>query len=119
MSYEEEANEGPARPVSTLGGEVFEADELFDGPSGARGLGPDSAGQSGDTYHLSQDELADSQSVEDLIEEGQTFEAGVVSGVENAPPADETEASEVHTHEVPQDDVPLEYLDDSPRKALT
>jgi hypothetical protein len=84
-----------------------------------RGLGPESAGLSGDTQGLSRDELADSQSVDDLIEEGQAFEAGVVSGVENAPPADESEASEVHTHEVLQDDVPLEYLDDSPRKALT
>lgn len=118
MSYEGK-NDGPARPVSTLSGEVFEAEEVSDESAEASGLGPDSGGQSGDTYGLSQDELADSQSVEDLLEEGQTFEAGVVSGVENAPLADDSEASEVHTHEVPQDDVPLEYLDDSPRKALT
>jgi hypothetical protein len=31
---------------------------------------------------------ADSESVRDLAEEGQYFEASVVSGVENAPPAD-------------------------------
>jgi N utilization substance protein A len=46
--------------------------------------------------------------VKDLVEEGQSFEAGIVSGVENAPDADE---SEVHTHELPEDDVPPEYLD--------
>jgi hypothetical protein len=43
-----------------------------------------------------------------LLEEGQAFEAGIVSGVENAPNADQ---SEVRTHEVPQDDVPAEYDD--------
>jgi len=43
-----------------------------------------------------------------LLEEGNTFEAGVVSGVEDADDADERE---VHTHEVPEDDVPEEYLD--------
>jgi len=47
--------------------------------------------------------------VEELVEEGQAFEAGVVSGVENAPDADE---SEVKTREVPEDDVPQEYLDE-------
>ena len=49
------------------------------------------------------------ESVEELVEEGQAFEAGVVSGVEDAPDADE---GEVTTREVPEDDVPEEYLDD-------
>ena len=53
-------------------------------------------------------EGADSESADELLEEGQTFEAGIVSGVENAPDPDE---SEVRTHEVPQDDVPEEYDD--------
>ena len=53
-------------------------------------------------------EDADSQSPEELLEEGQTFEAGIVSGVENAPDPDQ---GEVRTHEVPQDDVPEEYDD--------
>ena len=51
---------------------------------------------------------ADSESADELLEEGQSFEAGVVSGVENAPDADQ---GEVRTHEVSQDDVPEEYDD--------
>jgi hypothetical protein len=57
---------------------------------------------------LSSAELADSESVDELLEEGNSFEAGVVKGVEDAGDADERE---VHTHEVPEDDVPEEYLD--------
>jgi hypothetical protein len=53
-------------------------------------------------------EGADSESADELLEEGQTFEAGIVSGVEDASDADQ---SEVRTHEVPQDDVPEEYDD--------
>lgn len=71
--------------------------------------GPDSAGQSGDLQGLSNRERADSESVDELLEEGNSFEAGVVEGVEEA---DENEGSEVHTHEVPEDDVPGEYLDE-------
>src|SRR6202047_1156505 len=67
-----------------------------------------SAGQSGDLQGLSNVEGADSESVDELIEEGNAFEADVVSGVEDARDADE---NEVHTHEVPEDDVPGEYLD--------
>jgi len=69
---------------------------------------PRSGGQSGDLQGLSRYEGADSESVEELIEEGNAFEADVVSGVEAAGDADE---GEVHTHEVPEDDVPGEYLD--------
>ena len=65
--------------------------------------------ESGDLQGLSDVETADSESVDELIEEGNAFEAGVVSGVEDAENADE---SEVHTHEVPEDDVPAEYLDE-------
>jgi hypothetical protein len=43
-----------------------------------------------------------------LLEEGNAFEAAAVAGVENA---DNSEPSEVHTHEVLEDDVPTEYLD--------
>src|SRR5262249_18785961 len=71
-------------------------------------LGPETAGQSGDTQGLSHTPQANSQSVEELVAEGQSFEAGVISGVENAPPAD---LAEVKTKEVPEDDVPPEYLD--------
>ncbi len=67
-----------------------------------------SAGQSGDIQGLSTDEDADSESVEELLEEGQSFEAGVISGVEDALPAD---VAEVTTRQFPVDDVPLEYLE--------
>ena len=71
-----------------------------------RGLGPESAGQSGDTQGLSGVEEAGPESVEELVEEGQAFEAEAIAGVENAPDAD---VSEVHTRQTPEDDVPLEY----------
>jgi len=74
-----------------------------------RGLGLESGGQSGDTERISRSAIADSESVEELLEEGQAFEAGVVDGVENAPDADQ---GEVRTREVPEDDVPQEYLDE-------
>ena len=73
-----------------------------------QGLRARSAGQSGDEQGLSNVESADSESVHELIEEGNAFEADVVAGVERAGDADE---KEVHTHEVPEDDVPGEYLD--------
>jgi hypothetical protein len=73
-----------------------------------KGLGPGAAGQSGDVQGLSESEEADSESVSELVEEGQDYEAEVVSGVENAPDADR---GEVRTHEVPEDDVPPEYLE--------
>src|SRR5436190_11676494 len=73
-----------------------------------KGVGPGSAGQSGDTQGLSNVPEAGSQSVEELVEEGQSFEAEMISGVEDAPDAD---AAEVHTKQVPDDDVPAEYLE--------
>src|SRR6202046_5180430 len=76
---------------------------------GRRGLGPNSGGQSGDIQALPRDEDVDSESVEELAEEGQSYEAEVVSGVENAPDADQ---GEVRTGEVPEDDVPDEYRDE-------
>jgi hypothetical protein len=68
----------------------------------------DSAGQSGDTQGLPDVAEAGSESVAELIEEGQFFEAEAIGGVENAPDAD---VAEVHTKQVPEDDVPSEYLD--------
>jgi len=67
-----------------------------------------SAGQSGGLQGLSNAAGADSESVDELIEEGNAFEAGIVSGVETADGADE---QEVRTREVPEDDVPDEYLE--------
>lgn len=65
-----------------------------------------SAGQSGDLQGLSDVESADSESVDELLEEGDAFEAEAVAGVQHA---DDEEEREVHTHEVPEDDVPEEY----------
>jgi hypothetical protein len=70
--------------------------------------GSSSGEQSGDLQGLSRVEAADSESVNELIQEGNAFEADVVAGVESAGDADE---KEVRTHEVPEDDVPGEYLD--------
>src|SRR6476469_6946837 len=75
-------------------------------PSGRRGLGAASGGQSGDTQGLSRRSYDDSESVEELMEEGQYMEAEAVSGVENAPDADQ---GEVRTRQFPEDDVPEEY----------
>ena len=70
------------------------------------GLGAETGGQSGDTQGLSGIEEAESESVKELLEEGQSFEAEVVQGVESVPDADQ---GEVRTHEVPEDDIPGEY----------
>lgn len=72
-------------------------------------LGPGAAGQSGDLQQLSNIADADSESVDELLEEGNAFEAEAVQGVEDAKLPD---VSEVTTQEVPEDDVPAEYLND-------
>jgi hypothetical protein len=70
--------------------------------------GPDSATQSGDMQGLSDRAGATSESVKELAAAGQYFEAAVVEGVENAPNADQ---GEIKPREVPQDDVPPEYIE--------
>ncbi len=67
-----------------------------------------SAGQAGDVQGLSRKAIVDSESVEELLEEGQAREAAAISGVENALDPDQ---GEVQTREVPEDDVPEEYTD--------
>ncbi len=62
--------------------------------------------QSGDTQGLSNAEQVNSESVEELAADGQSFEAAAVSGVEDA---DDPDVHEVKTSEVPEDDVPREY----------
>ena len=69
------------------------------------GPGPGSAGQSGDDMGLSTEEGAGSESVAELVEEGQYFEAEVVSGLERPYP----DEARVRTREVKADDVPEEY----------
>ena len=68
-------------------------DELGDDPGQ---VGPDSGGQSGDTQGLSEIADAADESVEELADTGQAYEAEVVEGVEDA--ADHPERP-VHTHE--------------------
>lgn len=75
-------------------------------PFELRGLGARAGGQSGDLQGLSAAESAASESVEELLEEGNAFEAEIVKGVEDAENADEME---VESHEVLEDDVPEEY----------
>jgi hypothetical protein len=74
-----------------------------------KGLGARSGGQSGDLQGLSNRAGADSESVDELLEEGNAFEAEVVKGVEDVPDADE---GEVRTRQFPVDDVPTEYDDE-------
>jgi hypothetical protein len=78
--------------------------------------GSESAGQSGDLQGLPGREDVDDESVRELIEEGQFFEASVVDGVENAPLPDE---GEVRVHQRSEDDLRPEYEDrdlDEPRE---
>ncbi|MHB8215621.1 MAG: hypothetical protein ACYDDS_06030 [Candidatus Sulfotelmatobacter sp.] len=93
---------GASRAQALRGSQSSDA-EAFAAP-GSRAR---SAGQSGDLQGLSNLEGADSESVDELIEEGNAFEADVVAGVESA-----DNEREVRTHEVPEDDVPGEYLDE-------
>ena len=67
-----------------------------------------SGAMSGDLQGLRDTVRADSESVGELLEEGNAFEAGIVSGVEEA---EDQEGTEVRTREVLEDDVPPEYLD--------
>ncbi len=71
-----------------------------------KGLAAHAGVGAGDYQGVSTVAHGDSESAEELLEEGQAFEAGIVSGVEDAGEAD---GAEVTTHEVPQDDVPGEY----------
>ena len=77
-------------------------------PAREKGGGTNSAGQCGDNQGLSNVAEAGAESVEELAEEGQSFEAEAIGGVEDAPDAD---VAEVHTKQVAEDDVPAEYLD--------
>jgi len=95
--------------AAALNKEVRERSQSVDTVAFAlEGLESRSGEQSGDLQGLSNVEAADSESVDELLEEGNAFEAEVVKGVEDAGDADE---EEVRTHEVPQDDVPGEYQD--------
>jgi hypothetical protein len=90
-------------PQATLGSQSVETVQL---KRGARAAAAGAGG--GDFGGVSEVEDAESESPAELLEEGQTFEAGIVTGVEDAPDPDQ---DEVRTHEVAQDDVPEEYED--------
>lgn len=73
-------------------------------PAGGRPR-PESAGQSGDDTGLSTNETSGSESVAELVEEGQFFEAEALAGLERPYP----DEAPVRTHEKNEDDVPFEY----------
>jgi hypothetical protein len=96
----------PLHSAKQIAGDLAARQEGFDSQAERERFGAARAGQSGDTQGLSDIADADSESIEELVEEGQSFEAGVIAGVENASDADE---AEVETREVSEDDVPDEY----------
>jgi N utilization substance protein A len=71
------------------------------------GAGPGSAGQAGDTEGISDVADVAPESEKELVETQQTFEAEVVAGVENAPPADEAEVN-THAEHADEKDIPPE-----------
>ncbi|MGO4882075.1 MAG: hypothetical protein ACLP59_14780 [Bryobacteraceae bacterium] len=73
------------------------------------------AGQSGDLQGLTALEESDSESVQELVEEGQFYEAAIVDGVENAPPPD---AGPLRPHRRREDDLPPEYADLPPDEPI-
>jgi hypothetical protein len=96
------------RSAELRGDERARADELGE-ESGE--VGPSSAGQSGDQQRLSRVADADEESVEELADTEQAFEAAAVEGVEDA--ADHPERP-VHTHEEygRPEDLPPQRRDD-------
>ncbi len=75
-----------------LGDEQAQPDELGIDPGQ---VGPDSAGQSGDSQQLSSVAEAADQSVQELADSDQAIEAGIVDGIEDAAAHPERP---VHTH---------------------
>jgi len=96
----------PVHSVRQVDGDLAARQEGFGSEAEREGLHARRGGQSGDTQGLSNIAGADSESVEQLLEEGQSFEAGVINGVEKAGDAN---SGEVETTEVAEDDVPDEY----------
>ncbi len=74
------------------GDEQAQPDEIGNDPGQ---VGPDSAGQSGDSQQLSSVAEAADQSVQELTDSDQAIEAGIVDGIEDA--ANHPERP-VHTH---------------------
>ena len=95
------AEEAPAETSeeAPVEGEELLAEQEGVAAAAVDGEVPPADEDSGDVEGLSKVPEASSESVEELVDEGQYFEAEVVDGVENAPPAD---VAEVTTHERPQ-----------------
>ncbi len=74
-----------------------------------KGLDPNSGGQSGDTQGISDKTESSSESIEELIEEGQFTEAGILEGIEDAADGD---PKPLRPKQFPVDDLPLEYQDE-------
>ena len=72
-------------------------------------------GQSGDLQGLPGGEESANEDVRELVEEGQYYEASVIDGVENAPPAD---AGPLRPRRRPEDDLPPEYADTPPDEPI-
>jgi hypothetical protein len=102
------ARKKPLRESAVMGSQSVETVPLSAVRPKSRSARAGSSGGGGDYSGISVVEGADSESPRELIEEGQTFEAGIVDAVQNAPNADQ---GEVRTREVPEDDVPKEYDD--------
>jgi hypothetical protein len=100
----------PARPKKSTRGRSGGGATTNPGPRARihQGVGLNKLPKSPDTEGLSAVEDVDSESVAELVDEGQAFEAEVVDAVENAPDADQ---GEIRTKEVPENDVPPEYRD--------
>jgi len=106
-----EAEAGAIVPDEPIPGEVLPGsdenplpdEEALEASGEEDDSGPESGGQSGDTEGLSDEAEASDESVEELVEDGQYFEAEVIDGIENAPLADEGEVVVHERPETPQD----------------
>jgi hypothetical protein len=84
------------------GDDQAQLDELGNDPGQ---VGPDSAGQSGDSQGLSEFADADEESVEELAESDQPFESAAVEGVEDAEDHPER-PTHIHEDYMHPEDVP-------------
>ncbi len=103
---DEEAGEAPEEVAAAERDDAETGDEQLAAESDVEPS--DEGGQSGDEEGLPDDPVSSSESVEELADEGQAFEAEVVDGIENAPLADEGERIIRERPETPNENVPDE-----------
>jgi N utilization substance protein A len=104
-----EVAEGSAEPGTDV---ALSASESTDNQAQLDELGDEqslgaSAGQAGDDAVVSDIADADEESVKNLVDTEQNYEAAAVSGVENAPPADEAEVT-THGEHPGEENIPPE-----------